>query len=257
MGAYNSASTLPASIDSVINQSYKDWELIICDDCSKDDTFVVAKSYADKYDNIIVIRNERNSRLAYSLNHCLQYAKGDYVARMDADDICLPDRLEKQVAFLDSHPEFQVIGGGILLFDGENVKKLLLNPEVPKKEFLAKGVPFFHPTIMMRKSAYDSLDGYIVSERTNRGQDYDMWFRFFAKGYRGYNLQEAVLRYQDSIDDYRKKSSWKIAWNAIKTRWIGFNMIHMPLHLYLWVLKPIASYLLPKRIVYMIHNMNV
>ena len=254
MGAYNTASTLPSSIDSVINQTYKDWELIICDDCSKDNTYDVAKSYADKYENIVVIRNEKNSRLAYSLNHCLQYAKGEYVARMDADDLCLPDRLEKQVKFLDEHPEYQVVGGGVLLFDGEKVKKTLLNPEVPEKEYLAKGVPFFHPTIMMRKSAYDALDGYLVSERTKRGQDYDMWFRFFANGFKGYNLQEPVLRYHDSIEDYGKKSSWEMTWSATKTMWIGFNMVRMPLRLYPWVLKPIISYLLPRKIVYMIHN---
>lgn len=254
MGAYNTASSLPASIDSVIQQTYKDWELIICDDCSHDNTYEVAKSYENKYKNIIVIRNEKNRRLAYSLNHCLKYAKGEYVARMDADDLCLPDRIEKQVAFLDSHPEYAVVGGGVMLFDGNIVKKTIFNPERPKKEFLAKGVPFFHPTIMMRKSAYEALDGYLVSDRTNRGQDYDLWFRFFAKGYKGYNLQEPVLRYHDSLSDYNKKSSWDMTWGATKTMWVGFNVCKMPLYLYPCILKPIASWLLPKRIIYMIHN---
>ncbi|WP_308746140.1 glycosyltransferase family 2 protein [uncultured Bacteroides sp.] len=254
MGAFNAASTLSASIDSVLQQTCKDWELIICDDCSTDNTFDVAKSYAEKYPNIRVIRNEKNSRLAYSLNHCLKYVQGEYIARMDTDDLCLPDRLEKQVAFLDAHPDLAVVGGGVMLFDGEKVKKTIFNPEKPRKEYLAKGVPFFHPTIMMRKSVYDALNGYIVSDRTKRGQDYDMWFRFYAKGFRGYNLQEPVLRYHDSLSDYSKKSSWNMTWGATKTMWLGFNACKMPLFLYPWILKPIVSWLLPKKLIYMIHN---
>lgn len=254
MGAYNTAPTLPVSIESILQQTYKDWELIICDDCSKDNTYEVALSYAKNYSNIRVIRNEKNSRLAYSLNHCLQYAQGEYVARMDADDFCLPDRLAKQVAFLDTHPEFAVVGGGVMLFDGKVVKKTIFNPEEPKKEFLAKGVPFFHPTIMMRKSVYDTLDGYLVSDRTKRGQDYDMWFRFYAKGFRGYNLQEPLLRYHDSLSDYAKKSSWDMTWGATKTIWLGFRVCKMPLRFYPWVLKPIVSWLLPKKLIYIIHN---
>lgn len=257
MGAYNTASTLPLSIESVVQQTYKDWELIICDDCSKDDTYEVAKSYAEKYSNIIVVRNEVNSRLAFSLNHCLEYARGEYVARMDADDLCLPDRLEKQVAFLDSHPEYAVVGGGVVLFDGDKIKKAIFNPEIPEKTFLARGVPFFHPTIMMRKTIYEALGGYLVSERTKRGQDYDLWFRFFAKGFKGYNLQESVLHYHDSLSDYNKKSSWKMSWGTTKTMWIGFRMNEMPLRLYPWVLKPLVTALMPKKMVYLIHNKKV
>lgn len=257
MGVYNAASTISISIDSIIKQTYQDWELIICDDCSKDDTYDIVKSYANTHDNIVVIRNEKNCRLAYSLNHCLKYSKGEYIARMDADDLCFPDRLDKQVAFLDSHPEYAVVGGGVLLFDGEKVKKTLLNPEVPQKESLAKGVPFFHPTIMMRKSAYDALNGYLVSDRTKRGQDYDMWFRFYALGFKGYNLQEPVLRYHDSLSDYGKKTSWNMAWGTTKTMWIGFRSCKMPLHMYVWIFKPVISWMLPKKVIYMMHNKKI
>lgn len=254
MGAFNTGSTLSVSIDSILQQNYKDWELIICDDCSEDNTYEVALSYAKNYQKIHVIRNEKNCNLAYSLNHCLQYAKGEYIARMDADDICLPDRLEKQVAFLDANSEYAVVGGGVILFDGEVEKKTIFNPKEPKKEHLANGVPFYHPTIMMRKSVYDLLDGYLVSERTKRGQDYDMWFRFYAKGFRGYNLQVPVLRYHDSLSDYGKKSSWEMMWGVTKTMWFGFNACKMPLHLYPWILKPIVSWMLPRKLIYMIHN---
>lgn len=254
MGAYNTASTLPASIDSVINQTFKDWELIICDDCSMDNTYEVAKSYADKYDNIVVIRNEKNSRLAYSLNHCLKYAKGEYIARMDADDLCFADRLEKQVKFLDSNPQYEVVGGGVVLFNEKGNEKLLLNPEAPTVKDLIKTVPFFHPTIMMRKSAYDSIGGYTVSERTKRGQDYDMWFRFYRAGFRGYNLQEPVLKYHDDEQDYKKKSSLSVAIGLAKTRWYGYRLNKMPIYSYFYVLKPILSAIVPAKIGYFLHK---
>lgn len=254
MGVYNAAETLSAAIESVLAQTFEDWEMIICDDCSTDNTQEVLSRYTNKFPQIKLIRNETNKRLAYSLNHCLEYAQGEYIARMDADDMCLPNRLKKQVEFLDSHPEYQVVGGGVQLFDGKVVKREIYNPEVPDKTHLAHGVPFFHPTIMMRKSAYDKLHGYTVCDRTKRGQDYDMWFRFYAMGLKGYNLQEAVLRYHDSIEDYGKKSSWTMAKNEFMTLWIGFGLVKMPLYLYPWVLKPIASWLLPKKLIYMIHN---
>ena len=84
MGIYNCASTLPEAIDSIIMQTYTDWELILCDDGSLDDTYAVAEEYRCKYpDKIILIKNDRNMGLNYTLNHCLQYVTGKYIARMD------------------------------------------------------------------------------------------------------------------------------------------------------------------------------
>ena len=101
MGIYNCEKTLSDAIDSIINQTYSDWELIMCDDGSTDNTYQIATKYSEKDNRITVIKNDTNSGLAFSLNHCLKYAKGEYVARMDADDISLPNRFEKQVAFLN------------------------------------------------------------------------------------------------------------------------------------------------------------
>lgn len=127
MGVYNAAETLSAAIESVLAQTFEDWEMIICDDCSTDNTQEVVSRYTNKFPQIKLIRNETNKRLAYSLNYCLEYAQGEYIARMDADDMCLPNRLKKQVEFLDSHPEYQVVGGGVQLFDGKVVKLSLIH----------------------------------------------------------------------------------------------------------------------------------
>lgn len=117
MGIYNCASTLVEALDSLENQTYKDFRIILCDDGSKDNTLQVAQDYAKKYDNVIVIWNERNMGLNYTLNHCLKYADTEYVARMDGDDISLSIRFEKEVAFLDAHPEYAVVSAPMIYFD--------------------------------------------------------------------------------------------------------------------------------------------
>lgn len=256
MGTYNCASVVGRAIESIKAQTFNDWDFIICDDCSKDDTYAVIEQYARKDCRIRLLHNEKNCYLAFSLNHCLSIATGEYVARMDADDIAQPERLEKQVAFLDAHPEYSVVGSGIILYDAEGDKQVLLNSEIPQVKEMKHGVPFFHPTIIMRRAAYQALGGYVVEERTRRGQDMDLWFRFFAKGYKGYNLQVPLLRYHDDLNDYKKKSSMKMARGTAKTMYLGFRANHFPLYDYIWTLLPIITALLPRSIVYLIHKIR-
>ena len=106
MGIYNCADTLPEAIDSIVNQTYVNWELIMCDDGSKDTTYQIAEKYQKMYpDKIVLIKNEKNQGLNYTLNHCLQYVTGDYIARMDGDDLSLPTRLEKEVTFFENNTQ--------------------------------------------------------------------------------------------------------------------------------------------------------
>ncbi|MFQ9065328.1 MAG: glycosyltransferase family 2 protein [Eubacterium sp.] len=100
MGIYNCADTLAESLDSLLVQTYQNFEIIMCNDGSTDNTFEIAKQYNDKYsDRIVLIENAKNMGLNYTLNHCLEYCKGEYIARMDGDDISLPLRFEKEVSF--------------------------------------------------------------------------------------------------------------------------------------------------------------
>jgi glycosyltransferase EpsE len=249
MGIYNCADTLPQCVDSILAQTYSDWELIMCDDCSKDDTYDIASQYAQKYSNIIALRNEKNYKLAYTLNKCLAYANGKYIARMDADDISLPTRFEKQVAFLDGHSEYHVVGSSVIVFDETGDKLIRKSMEHPVKECLKKTVPFTHPTIMMRKEVYDALDGYQVLKRTNRCEDRDLWFRFFAEGFGGYNIQEPLLKYHESLSDYKKRNL-KSAWQGAQTRLYGYRLLHFPLSDYPYLARPIISALVPDKIMY-------
>lgn len=253
MGVYNCEKTLDRCIDSILKQTYKNWELIICDDCSKDNTLELAKEYSNKYENIKVISNVKNGGLAFSLNQCLAISIGKYVARMDADDISLPERIERQVRFLEDHKQYQVVGSSIILFDENGDKGLRKAVENPTKHSMIKGTPYAHPTIMMRKEAYDILGGYTVLPRTRRGQDLDLWFRFYAKGFRGYNIQEPLLKYHESVGDYKKRDL-KTAIGIMKTMYLGYNMLGFPIKVYVYILKPILSAILPNKLMYAYHK---
>lgn len=109
MGIYNCAATLPEAIDSILAQTFSDWQLVLCDDGSKDSTYTVAESYQEKFPNkIVLLQNERNMGLNHTLNRCLQIANGEYVARMDGDDISLPTRLERKQDFWMRIPNMQL-----------------------------------------------------------------------------------------------------------------------------------------------------
>lgn len=117
-GIYNCAPTLPEAIDSILAQTFSNWQLILCDDGSADSTYAVAKSYQERFpDKIVLLQNERNMGLNHTLNRCLQKADGEYVARMDGDDVSLPTRLEKEATFLDEHPEYAIVSTPMIFFD--------------------------------------------------------------------------------------------------------------------------------------------
>ena len=110
MGIFNCSDTLSEALDSILAQTYQNWELILCDDGSTDDTYRVASEYCGRYPGkIVLLQNEKNMGLNHTLNRCLAAATGVYIARMDGDDISLPERLYLEVAFLDAHPEYAIV----------------------------------------------------------------------------------------------------------------------------------------------------
>lgn len=254
MAAYNSSKTIADSIESILAQTFTDWEFIICDDGSSDDTYRIIKDYAAQYPGkIIVIQNERNSKLPYSLNHCLKYATGTYIARMDADDRSYSQRLEKQYRFLTAHPEIDVVGTGMTCFDGDRITGERLPPEEPTPGMIGLGVPFFHATVMMKKAVYDALDGYSLKDYVLRCEDVDLWIRFFAKGFRGANLQEPLYYVREDMAASQRRN-FKNATNAAKTLLYGFKENGYPAKQYLYVAKPIISVMVPQKVKYAINQ---
>ena len=158
MGIYNCENTLDEAIQSLLDQTNQQWKLIMCDDGSKDNTYKKAKSYAEQYENIILIQNDKNMGLNYTLNHCLEYVDTEYVARMDADDISLLTRLEKEINFLDDHHEYAIVSTPMIYFDEHGDFRVGKgNGEVIKSDFI-KGTPFCHAPCMVRSEAYRKVN---------------------------------------------------------------------------------------------------
>ncbi|MEE1314616.1 MAG: glycosyltransferase, partial [Faecalimonas sp.] len=185
MGIYNCADTLDEAIDSIMKQTYTDWKLILCDDGSVDDTYAIAKRYVEQYpDKFLLLKNEKNLGLNATLNRCLEVADSEFIARMDGDDISLPERFATEVAFLDAHPEYAIVSSGMQYFDQEGVFRVGKGRGEPMRESFAHGTPFCHAPCMVRKEAYDRVGGYSVSDKLLRVEDWHLWIKMYAAGYR-------------------------------------------------------------------------
>lgn len=254
MGIYNCMDTLTESIESIIAQTYENWELIMCDDASTDQTYEIAKHYAAQYtDKIILIRNNSNLRLAGTLNHCLKHVTGKYVARMDGDDLSLPDRFERQVEFLERNSDYQVVGTAMMSFDEEGIRGIRRAAPAPQPQSIVRSTPFCHATIMMRAEAYRVLGGYRVSKQTRRMEDLDLWLRFYQYGFQGYNLQEPLYMVRDDSNAYKRRKL-TYALDASTLVYQACRRLKLPLKCYLYVVKPIIAALTPGSIMSQYHK---
>ena len=241
MGIYNCEETIEEAIDSIISQTYTEWDLILCDDNSTDRTYEIANQYSKKYpDKIKLIRNKANMKLAATLNRCLECATGDYIARMDSDDKSMPNRLEKQVNFLIQNPEYDLVGSQMTIFSGSDIlgKKSII--ELPDRYTQRFSNPFAHPTIMARKRVFDILGGYNTSKETQRCEDVELWFRFYEYGFKGYNIQETLYQYREDRDALNKRKL-KHGIDCAKIYYQGFKRLNYPKRYYIYILKPIIS----------------
>lgn len=194
--AYNAEKYLPTAIDSILEQSFTNLELIVVDDHSSDSTWQIIQSYAEKDDRVVAVRNEKNLKLSNTLNRAISVARGEYLARMDADDWSYPDRLAKQVKFMDEHPQVGVSGGSMEVCD-ENLNVLSTRryhqTDAEVRTHLFRYSPFSHPLIMIRKSVLDQAGGY--RDEFNPAEDYELYFRIGLVAEFG-NLPDVLLKYR-------------------------------------------------------------
>ncbi len=238
MGIYNCEKTLPEAIESILRQTYPNWELILCDDGSSDGTYAIADSYAKRDpQRIVLIRNETNKKLAYTLNRCLSVASGELIARMDGDDISHPDRFLRQTEYLLAHPDIQLVGTDMRCFDETGTYGIRHAAEHPDKLTLKTRSPFFHATVMTYKSVYDALGGYSVSERAERAEDLELWFRFFHAGFRGENIPEALYNVRENRETLLRRTA-KDRMNVVRLKAQGFRLLGFPKR---WIVKPAVT----------------
>ena len=255
VGIFNCADTLAQCIDSVLGQTYTNFELILCDDCSRDNTYEIARSYAERDSRIVLIRNEENIKLGRTLNHCLSVATGEYCARLDGDDYCAPDRLEKQVAFLNSHPEFDCVGTYMRIVDGTDTVKIRKLIEFPGIEYLAQSNPCCHATMMMRTEALREINGYDVRPETERIEDVDMFWRFYLAGHKAANILEPLYFVREDPDTYKRRKA-KFDISCAKYRYNACKKANLPFKYKLIACRPLIVALTPNSFVRLYHSIK-
>lgn len=256
-GIYNCAETLPEAIESILAQTVTDWKWVLCDDASGDDTYAVAKKYADKYpDKFVLLKNEQNEGLNYTLNRCLEYAKGKYIARMDGDDLCSSDRFEEELRCLEENPDIAFVSTDMEFFDETGTWGRISHPESPEhKDFLA-GSPFCHAPCMVRKEAYDAVGGYSVEKRLLRVEDYHLWTKMYAKGFKGRNIPKPLYQMRDDRNAYnRRKFRYRL--NEAYVRLLVVRELKLPFYTAIYALRPIIVGLLPKKFYDLLHKRNL
>lgn len=216
MSVYNCEKYLKYAVDSILNQTYKDFEFIIINDGSTDKSREILESYKD---DRIKLFNNKNKGLTKSLNEAIGYSKGEYIARIDADDIALPERFEKQVKFLDSNPEIVMCGtwADFINEDGEILREFRrpVTDRDIKREIVFHN-PFIHPSVMMRKSVFDKIGLYDESFR--HAQDYELWTRIVTK-FKTANIPEKLLRYRLLKEGITQSNNLKIRIDNFRIRW--------------------------------------
>lgn len=254
MGIYNCAPTLAEALDSLLAQTYQGFKVIMCDDGSKDNTIEVAQDYVDRFpDKFLLIRNERNMGLNHTLNHCLEHVDTEYVARMDGDDISQPERFQKEIDFLDNHPEYAIVSGPMNYFDENGIFRTGRgNGEVTKKNFV-RGTPFCHAPCMVRTEAYRQVGGYTVTDDLLRVEDYHLWFKMYMAGFKGFNLTEPIYSMRDDRNA-KKRRHFKGYLNEARLKSWGFKRLGLPLYTQLFALRPIVVALLPSFIYNYLHK---
>lgn len=257
MGIYNCAQTLKEAIDSVLTQTYTNWELILCDDGSTDDSYDVAESYRRRFpEKIILVKNDRNMGLNYTLNHCLEHASGQYIARMDGDDLCSPDRFDKEIHALKTNPDMAVVSTNMVYFDEAGVwGKGHVVPFPEKRDFM-RGTPFCHAPCMVRRAVMEEIGGYTDDPKYLRVEDFDLWVKLYATGYKGMNLDEPLYQMRDDRNAAsRRKFRYRI--NEARVICKAVRLLKLPTWNYLRALRPILVGLVPMWLYEKLHKMRL
>lgn len=254
MGIYNCEQTLMEAVQSLMNQTFSEWNLIMCDDGSSDNTFQVAEAIEKKLPGrVLLLRNRENKGLNYTLNKCLEKVNGEYVARMDADDICSPSRFEKEAIFLDTHPEYAFVSSPMVLFDDSGEWGCDWGKEKPDGKDLIIYRPFCHAACMIRTEALQSVGGYSVDRRLLRVEDLHLWMKLYEHGFLGYNIQEPLYMMRDDRNAYqRRRFKYRINEsyvNMLTVKKLKLNPIYM-----VYAIKPVLIGLLPPGLYDLLHK---
>jgi glycosyltransferase involved in cell wall biosynthesis len=219
MPVYNAGQYLRDAIDSILSQTYKDFEFIIIDDGSTDCSPDILKEFAGQDARIVILTNERNEGIVHALNRGIASAKGKYIVRMDADDISLPGRFIKQVEYMEGHPSTGVCGASLSYINAQGEDSGILRYGQPDRSLLLK-TPLLHPTVIIRSSVLKEHNlAYI--EKYRFAEDYFLWLQIARRSAIA-SIDDVVLKYRLSSQATKIKRLKGILWATIMVKVDGF-----------------------------------
>lgn len=246
MPVYNAGQYLTDSIQSILSQTFKDFEFIIIDDGSTDKSIDVIQSFQDK--RILLMLNEKNLGITATLNKGLSVAKGKFICRMDADDIAVNTRLERQINFLQNHPSISIIGSRATLIDEKgNIIGEETVPQNPKEINRIKFIhnPFIHATVIFRKILVDKYGMY--DSRRKHNEDYDLWLRY-TKNEQGFNLDDKLILRRIHKRSITASKEIELVQKRFLTLYHAIISYYSNPFLFIYLIRPLAAYLFKKLI---------
>ena len=249
MAVYNQKKEiLDQAVESILNQTYTNFEFIICNDASTNGIQVHLQELAKKDQRIHLILNKENRKAAYARDCCIKEACGRYIVIMDDDDISTPNRLEVLYHFMEEHFEYDFVGSKGEFFEktiGDDGEKYWYCAEPEASDFLFS-LPYVHASIMFRREALQSVKGYSLARYVNRVEDYDMLLRLYAKGKRGKNLPDVLYYIRRDANQYKRRK-YRYRFNETYVKFCGFSANHLMPKGFIYAIKPLVVGLIPIR----------
>lgn len=256
MSVYNADQYLSSCIESIFDQSYQNWELIVINDHSNDLTSDILEQFKDRDDRLYIYHLSSNSGQTLSLNYGISLCKGYYIARIDADDIMMPERIKKQVDFLELNPDYGLCGSYAILIDEHSqpyASYTLPTTNEKIKNSLKKFNPIMHPTVLIRKELLIKSGGYDISYHA--AQDYKLWI-ILSKYTKMANLPEFLLQYRVLSNSISRKNKTQIFDTIILKLETMFNGF-LPYDTAFYCLKDIVLYSLPSSLLSLVHRLRI
>jgi len=244
VACYNAEKFIDLCFQSLLDQTYQNFEIVVCDDGSKDNSYEKLLEWKRKDDRIVVLRNESNLFAAETRNRCFKASRGSYFLIQDVDDVSKPHRLERLLEVLCDEPDIDFVSSRVETFH-RNPEEIdftgRLGVEYPTRKNFLWDIPFFHPATLFTRRCIDDVNGYRVAEETRRGQDYDLFARLYAKGYRGKNIPDCLYLYRKDCANFAR-SSFKARLGVYKIRNQAFKDLGMMPWAYPFTWKPVLTY---------------
>jgi len=255
MATRNGHKYLKEAITSILCQSFSDFEFIICNDHSSDDTAKIIEHFRKNDNRIKVFENEFPDGFTSALNYGLEHCEGKYIARMDDDDISHPDRLAIEAEYLDQYPMISIVSSNVNFFDSSGIYGRTSKINLPTNKDIWRGKIFTHPAVMFRKKNLSLVGQYSTSKDVTRIEDYDFWCKFYSYGLKGINLPNTLLDYREDHFSLKKRNAIRKV-RLVKCMHKWRKRLNIPIYYDVFMVYELMKILVPQRLIGTYHRVH-